>query len=476
MPKNLLTTTFSSGPKMPKLIPTILTIDDDPDFLRLLGLWLESEGYCVLASSDPAQGMQILHMERPDLVITDLRMPGMDGMAVLEAVQTLDPDLPVILLTAHGSIPNAVAAMRAQAFGYLSKPFSNEELQELTKAALVQRHASQETRKLRTALREQAGQSILHRSPAMAALVDELARIASSKASVFLSGESGSGKERVAHAIHDASPRCDGPFIAVNCGAIPAELAESELFGHVKGAFTGATQDHAGLIRSANGGTLFLDEIADLPLILQVKLLRVLQEGSLRPVGAKTEMTVDLRVISATHQDIHALTASGAFREDLYYRLHVIPLRVPSLSERAEDILLLAQHFLDRESQRLNRDILGFSPEALDKLMQRSWPGNVRELENVVTFAAAVTEKGWVAADTIPDTGRQGGQSAFPPLQDAKAAFERAYLENLLRATDGNISRAARIAGRHRTDLYKLMRKHSLAPQLFKGQEDRDEE
>ncbi|WP_163095680.1 sigma-54 dependent transcriptional regulator [Acidithiobacillus ferrianus] len=461
---------------MSKLTPTILILDDDPDFLRLLGLWLESEGYRVLASSDPVQGIQIFRNNPPDVVITDLRMPGMDGMMVLEEVQMRDPDLPVILLTAHGSIPNAVAAMRAQAFGYLSKPFSNEELQELTKAALAQRRAGQETRKLRAALRDQAGQSILHRSPIMAALVDELARVAPSQASIFLSGESGSGKERVARAIHDASPRGDAPFVAVNCGAIPAELAESELFGHVKGAFTGATQDHAGLLRSADNGTLFLDEIADLPLSLQVKLLRVLQEGTLRPVGAKTEIAVNLRVISATHQDIHTLTASGAFREDLYYRLHVIPLRVPSLSERAEDIPLLAQYFLDRESQRLDRNIQGFSPEALDKLMQRPWPGNVRELENAITFAAAVTERGWVAADAIPDAGRQGGQSAFPPLQDAKAAFERSYLENLLRATDGNISRAARIAGRHRTDLYKLMRKHSLAPHLFKGQEDRDEE
>ncbi|MEY2333165.1 sigma-54-dependent transcriptional regulator [Acidithiobacillus ferrianus] len=461
---------------MSKLTPTILILDDDPDFLRLLGLWLESEGYRVLASSDPVQGIQIFRNNPPDVVITDLRMPGMDGMMVLEEVQMRDPDLPVILLTAHGSIPNAVAAMRAQAFGYLSKPFSNEELQELTRAALAQRRAGQETRKLRAALRDQAGQSILHRSPIMAALVDELARVAPSQASIFLSGESGSGKERVARAIHDASPRSDAPFVAVNCGAIPADLAESELFGHVKGAFTGATQDHTGLLRSADNGTLFLDEIADLPLSLQVKLLRVLQEGTLRPVGAKTEIAVNLRVISATHQDIHTLTASGAFREDLYYRLHVIPLRVPSLSERAEDIPLLAQYFLDRESQRLDRNIQGFSPEALDKLMQRPWPGNVRELENAITFAAAVTERGWVAADAIPDAGRQGGQSAFPPLQDAKAAFERSYLENLLRATDGNISRAARIAGRHRTDLYKLMRKHGLAPQLFKGQEDRDEE
>ncbi|PKY12143.1 two-component system response regulator GlrR [Acidithiobacillus marinus] len=461
---------------MSKTMPTILIIDDDPDFLRLLGLWLESEDYRVLSSQHPVQGLEILHRENIDVLITDLRMPVMDGMAVLETVQARDSDLPVILLTAHGSIPNAVEAMRAQAFGYLSKPFSNEELQTLCTAALAQRHASRELGKLRADLRAQAGQSILHRSPIMASLVDEISRIASSSASVFLSGESGSGKERVARAIHEASARHEQPFIAVNCGAIPAELAESELFGHVKGAFTGATQDHAGLLRSADRGTLFLDEIGDLPLALQVKLLRVLQEGTLRPVGARSELSVDLRIISATHHDIHALTASGAFREDLYYRLHVIPLRVPSLSERPEDILLLAQHFLDRESQRLDRNIRGFSPDAMDKLMQRPWPGNVRELENAVSFAAAVTEKGWVAGEAIPDAGRQGGFSAFPPLQDAKTAFERVYLENLLRATDGNISRAARIAGRHRTDLYKLMRKHGLAPQLFKCPEIRDDQ
>ncbi|MGC9128884.1 MAG: sigma-54-dependent transcriptional regulator, partial [Acidithiobacillus sp.] len=349
----------------------ICIIDDDPDFLRLLGLWLESEGHQVQAFSAPVQAVKALERETPDLVITDLRMPEMDGMEVLEAVQELDPDLPVIILTAHGSIPNAVAAMRAQAFGYLGKPFSSEELESLVAAALRQRQASRETGRLRATLKDLAGQMILHRSPVMAKLVDELTRVAHSQASVFLTGESGSGKERVARAIHAASPRAQGPFIAVNCGAIVADLAESELFGHVKGAFTGASQDHIGLIRAADGGTLFLDEIADLPLNLQVKLLRVLQEGTLRPVGSREEYRVDIRVISATHQDIYALTASGAFREDLYYRLHVIPLRVPSLAERPEDILLLAQHFLDREIARLGRPIQGFSPEALDKLICR---------------------------------------------------------------------------------------------------------
>lgn len=450
----------------------ICIIDDDADFLRLLGLWLESEGHKVQAFGTPVQAVKAMERELPDLVITDLRMPEMDGMEVLEAVQELDPELPVILLTAHGSIPNAVAAMRAQAFGYLGKPFSSEELESLVAAALRQRQASRETSRLRATLKDLAGQMILHRSPVMAKLVDELTRVAHSQASVFLTGESGSGKERVARAIHAASPRAQGPFVAVNCGAIVTDLAESELFGHVKGAFTGASQDHPGLIRAADGGTLFLDEIADLPLSLQVKLLRVLQEGTLRPVGSREEYRVDIRVISATHQDIYALTASGAFREDLYYRLHVIPLRVPSLAERPEDILLLAQHFLDREIARLRRPIQGFSPEALDKLICRPWPGNVRELENAVTLAAALTEKGWVAAEAIPDPSRAGGRSAFPPLQDAKAAFERGYLENLLRATDGNISRAARIAGRHRTDLYKLMRKHELTPQEFKNQGD----
>lgn len=248
-------------PEMRKTMPTILIIDDDPDFLRLLGLWLESEDYRVLSSNNPQQGLELLDQESVDLLITDLRMPIMDGMAVLEAAQARDPDLPVILLTAHGTIPNAVEAMRAQAFGYLSKPFSNDELQTLCTAALAQRLAGRELSKLRADLRAQAGQSILHRSPVMASLVNEITRIATSQASVFLSGESGSGKERVARAIHEASARNDQPFVAVNCGAIPSELAESELFGHVKGAFTGATQDHIGLIRSADHGTLFLDEI-----------------------------------------------------------------------------------------------------------------------------------------------------------------------------------------------------------------------
>ncbi len=454
---------------------TIFLIDDDPDFLRLLSLWLESEGHRVTGYGDPLQAMEVLSISPPDLVITDLRMPEMNGMEILEQIQETDPDLPVIILTAHGTIPNAVAAMRAQAFGYLGKPFGHEELHNLVSAALEQRQASIETRRLRSALRRQAGQTLLYRSRVMECLMDELGRIAPSEASVFLTGESGSGKEKVARAIHLASSRAKGPFLPVNCGAIPRDLAESELFGHVKGAFTGATSDNAGLIRSAQGGTLFLDEIADLPLDLQVKLLRVLQEGNVRPVGAREEYPVDIRVISATHQDIHNLVREGKFREDLYYRLHVIPLRVPSLAERPEDILLLGQHFLDREIRKLQRSIPGFSPEALDKLLSRPWPGNVRELENAVVLAVTLTESGWVQANSIPDPGRSGGQGAFPPLQDAKTAFERHYLENLLRSTDGNISRAARIAGRHRTDLYKLMRKHELAPQNFKLQDDHGE-
>ncbi len=446
----------------------ILLIDDDADFRRLLGLWLESEGYWLTSFGDSAAALQSLQEQLPDLIISDLRMPGPDGMDVLAAAQELDRDLPVILLTAHGSIPNAVAAMRANAFGYLAKPFRHEELQDLVQAAIEQRQAGQETRLLRETVRRQADQDLLYRSESMARLMDDVAQVAPTQASIFLSGESGSGKERVARAIHAASPRCQGPFLAINCGAIPPDLAESELFGHVKGAFTGAQSDQPGLLRSAHGGTLFLDEIADLPLPLQVKLLRVLQEGKVRPVGGTMEYSVDLRIISATHRDIHQLLAQGQFREDLYYRLHVIPLRVPSLAERPEDILLLAQHFLDREASRLGRDLPGFSPDALDKLLRRPWPGNVRELENAVTLAVALTESGWIQAASIPDANRDQVWGAFPPLQEAKAHFERQYLERLLRSTDGNISRAARIAGRHRTDLYKLMHKHELTPGSFK--------
>ena len=453
-------------------LATIYVVDDDPDFLRVLGLWLESEGHQVQSFAHPAALLEQLEISLPDLLITDLRMPEIDGMELLERVRELDPELPVLLLTAHGSIPNAVAAMRANAFGYLAKPFRHEELQELVQAALEQWQSKQESRQLRETLRQQASRSLLYRSRAMAALMDDVARVAATPASIFLSGESGAGKERVARAIHAASLRKDGPFMAINCGAIAADVAESELFGHVKGSFTGAISDHPGLLRSAHGGTLFLDEVADLPLPLQVKLLRVLQEAKVRPVGGREEYPVDLRIISATHQDIHALLAAGQFREDLYYRLHVIPLRVPSLSERPEDILLLAQHFLDREAARLGRDIQGFTSEALDKLLQRAWPGNVRELENAVIQAIALSTTDWISAASIPGTGRAATPPTFAQLQDAKANFERDYLQQLLRSTAGNISRAARIAGRHRTDLYKLMRKHQLRPEDFKGDEE----
>lgn len=447
---------------------TIYVVDDDPDFLRVLGLWLESEGHQVVTFDHPADLQKQLDKRLPDLLISDLRMPEIDGMELLEWVQECEPDLPVLLLTAHGSIPNAVAAMRGNAFAYLAKPFRYEELQEQMQAALEQWQDKQESRRLRAAIRQQANQSLLYRSRAMQELMDDVTRVAGTQASVFLSGESGAGKERVARAIHSASPRRTGPFLAINCGAIPADVAESELFGHVKGSFTGATADHPGLIRSAHGGTLFLDEVADLPLPLQVKLLRVLQEGRVRPVGGREEFPVDIRVISATHQDIHALLSAGRFREDLYYRLHVIPLRVPSLAERPEDILLLAQHFLDREASRLHREIQGFASEAVDKLLQRAWPGNVRELENVVTQAVALSNENWIPASAIPNSGRGTSTPAFAQLQEAKAEFERDYLQRLLRSTDGNISRAARIAGRHRTDLYKLMRKHQLRTEDFK--------
>ncbi len=453
-------------------LATIYVVDDDPDFLRVLGLWLESEGHQVVTFDHPLALLQQLDKKLPDLLISDLRMPEIDGMDLLEHVQDRDPELPVLLLTAHGSIPNAVAAMRANAYGYLAKPFVYEELQELIQSALEQWQSKQESRRLRQTIRQQANRSLLYRSRAMTELMEDVARVATSQASVFLSGESGSGKERVARAIHSASPRKNGPFLAINCGAIAADVAESELFGHVKGSFTGASSDHPGLIRSAHGGTLFLDEVADLPLPLQVKLLRVLQEGRVRPVGGREEYLVDLRVISATHQDIHALLGAGSFREDLYYRLHVIPLRVPNLAERPEDILLLAQHFLDREATRLGREIHGFTSEALDRLLQRSWPGNVRELENVITQAVALSSASWIPDSAIPDSGRGATTPAFAQLHEAKSEFERDYLQRLLRSTDGNISRAARIAGRHRTDLYKLMRKHQLRPEDFKDAEE----
>ncbi len=441
----------------------ILAVDDDPDLLRLLALRLKAAGYAVETAASGETALARLTLVNPRLLITDLKMPGMDGMALFQAVRERRPGLPVIILTAHGTIPDAVHATREGAFGFLGKPFDPHELLTQVEAALAVSGAEA------GGAVEDWRAAIITRSAAMAALLEEARLVAQSEVSVFVHGESGTGKELLAQAIHRASPRSQGPFVAVNCSAIPSELLESELFGHVKGAFTGAASAHKGLFAAADGGTLFLDEIGDLPLPMQAKLLRALQERQVRPVGSTQSVAVDVRIVSATHRDLDELLAQGTFREDLYYRLNVVALHLPPLRNRREDIPLLAGHFLARYAGR-GQLTKRFAPEALEALVSADWPGNVRQLQNVVEHCTALS-----ATPVIPlalaRKALRDRVGQIQPLAEAKEAFERDYLIRLLQLTGGNVTQAARLAQRNRTEFYKLLGRHGLEPGLFKESE-----
>ncbi|MGV3493081.1 MAG: sigma 54-interacting transcriptional regulator, partial [Ramlibacter sp.] len=367
--------------------PRLLVVDDDADMLRLLSMRLQAAGYRVSTAASAEAALAQLDVERPQLVISDVRLPGRDGLALFDEVHRRHPSLPVIMLTAHGTIPDAVEATRRGVFTYLTKPYDSKELLERIAQALSLGGAHDAAPPSTDAAWRA---EIVSRSARMADLLAEARMVARSDASVLLRGDSGSGKELLARAIHRASARAARPFIAVNCGAIPEALLESELFGHVKGAFTDAVSNHKGLFQAADGGTLLLDEIGDMPPALQVKLLRVLQERAVRPVGSSQSHPVDVRIISATHRDLDAAMAAGQFREDLYYRLNVVTLTLPTLAERREDIPLLANHFLDRLAPKYDRKLSGFAPEAMKALIAAPWPGNVRQLYNVVEQVCAL--------------------------------------------------------------------------------------
>jgi two-component system response regulator GlrR len=400
---------------------------------------------------------------RPAVVVTDLRMPGIDGMQLFQAIHREHPALPVIILTAHGTIPDAVSATQRGVFGFLTKPFDSQDLLQKVAAAIKlsgdHREADAPDAEWRA--------GIVTRSPKMEDLLRQARLVAESDASVLIFGDSGTGKELLARAIHRASKRTDGPFVAVNCGAIPAELLESELFGHARGAFTGAVQAHRGLFQTADGGTLFLDEIGDMPLPLQVKLLRVLQEGEVRPLGATQSIPVDVRVISATHRDLEAQRAAGLFREDLYYRLNVVSLRLPPLAERREDIPVLATHFLRRLAERYHKPQPTLAPEAMALLIAAPWPGNVRQLLNLLEQAVALTATAVIPASVVQNALREDA-SALAPFEEARRSFERDYLVRLLKITGGNVTQAAQMAKRNRTEFYKLLQRHKLEPSMFK--------
>lgn len=437
---------------------SLLLVDDDPSLLKLLGMRLTSEGFRVTTAESGAEALRVLHRERIDLVLSDLRMDEMDGMALFAEIQQFQPGMPVIILTAHGSIPDAVAATQQGVFSFLTKPVDRDALYKAIDEALAQSSPSAD---------ESWREAIVTRSPVMLRLLEQANMVAQSDVSVLINGQSGTGKEVLAQAIHGASPRGKKAFIAINCGALPEQLLESELFGHAKGAFTGAVSSREGLFQAATGGTLFLDEIGDMPLSLQVKLLRVLQERKVRPLGSNHDIDVDVRIISATHRDLPKAMEKGEFREDLFYRLNVVSLKLPTLSERAEDIPLLANHLLRISAQRHKPFVRSFSTDALRRLMAASWPGNVRQLVNVIEQCVALTSAP-VISEALVQRALEGENTALPTFADARNQFELNYLRKLLQITKGNVTQAARIAGRNRTEFYKLLSRHELEATDFK--------
>jgi DNA-binding NtrC family response regulator len=460
----------------------VVIVDDEPDMVENCTRILRRAGYRCSAATDPREALALVESERPDVLLTDLKMPGMDGMELLRRAHEHDPALPVIVITAFATIESAVVAVKQGAFDYLPKDFSVDQLTVAVGRALRQRELQVENRNLREQLKETLGlENLVGRSPAMVAVFELVKKAARSEANILVVGESGTGKELVARAIHANSPRAARPFVAVDCASLPENLLESELFGHEKGAFTGAVKTKPGLMETAGGGTLFLDEIGELPLALQVKLLRALQERQIRRVGGTSVVDVDVRLVSATNRDLREATAKGQFREELYYRVNVIEIRLPPLRDRLGDFKLLAHVFLKKYGQGR---FSGFEDDALSALEAYSWPGNVRELQNIIERACALAEGDKITGHDLPDhvltTGRLtaaasagGGAAGDPlsprldlPLKEAKERWmevlEGSYLRDLLGRHDGNISAAAKAAGIDRKTFHRLIGKYRL--------------
>ncbi|MGB7802543.1 two-component system response regulator GlrR [Buttiauxella sp.] len=436
----------------------LLLVDDDPGLLKLLGMRLTSEGYTVSTAESGAEGLRLLGREKIDLVISDLRMDEMDGMALFAEIQKVQPGMPVIILTAHGSIPDAVAATQQGVFSFLTKPVDKDALYKAIDDALSHSQIAGD---------DMWRDTIVTRSPIMQRLLEQARMVSQSDVSVLINGQSGTGKEILAQAIHNASPRSKKAFIAINCGALPEQLLESELFGHSRGAFTGAVSSREGLFQAAEGGTLFLDEIGDMPIPLQVKLLRVLQERKVRPLGSNRDLDIDVRILSATHRDLPKAMERGEFREDLFYRLNVVSLKIPALHERAEDVPLLANHLLRQSADRHKPFVRSFSTDAMKRLMAASWPGNVRQLVNVIEQCVALTSAP-VISEALVQQALEGENTALPTFVEARNQFELNYLRKLLQMTKGNVTQAARVAGRNRTEFYKLLSRHELDANDFK--------
>ena len=465
--------------------PKILVVDDDKNLLELAKTRLAAANYGVTVALGQEEALAAVNNESFDLAIVDLRLADEDGITLMEKLHAIFPGMPVIILTGHASVEGAVDAMKRGAYTYLTKPFDPRELILQIGRALESCKLASENQMLKGMLKEKYDfANIVAKSDKMQRVLEAVSRIAKTDSTVYIHGESGTGKELIAKAIHLASPRKDKPFVAINCAAIPETLLESELFGHEKGAFTGAVRSTKGLFTQANEGTLFLDEIGDMPLSIQVKLLRALEERQFYPVGGEKPVQVDVRVVVATKKDLVEEVKKGQFREDLFYRIHVIPIVLPPLKDRIEDIPYLVDHLLKKISQQMKRDVNGLTPKAMEKLMQHDWPGNVRELENTLEYAVTMTQRDVVTDDLVLQTKVSTGAVAttgdtiqaqllptngsFKTLKEARSEFERAYLVRLLHSCNGKATRAAEIAGKYRADFYDLLKKHDIKLAEFK--------
>jgi two-component system, NtrC family, response regulator GlrR len=447
----------------------ILVVDDDSNFLKLIRMRLELAGYEVVTVMNEDEAIAKSKEEAFVVSIVDLKLVHRDGISLMEEMHAINPYMSIIILTAHGSIESAVEAMQKGAFNFLNKPFDPEELLLQIEKAMENQRLVSEVKRLEGLLNERYNfQSIVARSEKMRKVLELVSRIARTDSTIYISGESGTGKEVIAKAIHFASERRDKPFVPINCAAIPETLLESELFGYEKGAFTDAKRSYGGLFVQSHQGTIFLDEIGDMSFSLQAKLLRVLQEKEFYPLGSGKPVDVDVRVIVATNKDLEAKVKDGSFREDLFYRIHVVPIDLPPLRERKEDIPLLAEHFLKEISQRMKKDVKGISTMAMQKLMLYDWPGNVRELENTIEHAVAITQNDVISEGTVLPTKDLPAES-LKPFKEAVEEFKRGYLVRVLEFTKGNVSKAAELAGKYRADFYNLVKKHNLKPEDFKN-------
>ncbi|MFC1827162.1 sigma-54-dependent transcriptional regulator [Thermodesulfobacteriota bacterium] len=445
----------------------ILVVDDDRNLLELISMRLEASGYEVRAVDHENAAKEVAAQEIFDVAVIDLQLVKQDGLLLMEELHLIHPEMPVIILTAHGSIESAVEAMKRGAFNYLTKPFDSRELILQIERARERKQMTREINRLKELLEERFNfANIIAKSERMRLVLDQVSRVADTDSNIAIYGASGTGKELIAKAIHISSKRKDFPFLAINCAAIPESLLESELFGYAKGAFTGAVKNSKGLFTRADKGTIFLDEIGDMPLSIQAKLLRVLQERTFVPLGSEKPVSVDVRIIVATNKDLKEEVKKGNFREDLFYRVHVIPVELPLLKDRKEDIPPLVDHFIKKYSDLMEKKVKSITPAAMQKLMLHDWPGNVRELENTIEFAIAMTNSDTLKDDLFLKT--KNGQDELLTLQQARAGFEKKYLQDLLKITGGNVSKASKLSGKYRADLYNLMKKYDIIPQDYK--------